>query len=108
EVLPLSNDRGELHVLLEDGNGNRAVHVDDGAARQATTDVPTLVSTGWSVSEAVSEAVTAATAVIILDPTDPVIAHAVGAIKASVPEARFVDARDHGAEQIVTAVKALS
>lgn len=70
---PVSDDRAELHVVVEEPNGRRAVHIAeylaDPAAHRAVDG--TIVTTSWSVSEPVSEIVTEAD-VVVLGPSSPV------------------------------------
>ncbi len=71
---PVSNDRAELHVVVEGPDGRRAVHVaeylvDPDAHRAVDA---TIVTTSWSVSEPVREILTRAD-VVVLGPSSPVL-----------------------------------
>jgi LPPG:FO 2-phospho-L-lactate transferase len=72
---PVSDDRAELHVVVEEPDGRRAVHVAEYLADpQIHRPVDaTVVATSWSVSAPVGEVVTAAD-VVILGPSSPVLA----------------------------------
>ena len=74
-LLPVSDDRAELHVVVEDPGGRRAVHVEEFLADPLShrpVDA-TIVTQSWAVSSAVRDAVTAADA-IVLGPSSPVLA----------------------------------
>ena len=73
-LLPASDDRAELHVVVEEPDGRRAVHVAEYLA-----DPPahppveaTIVATSWEVSAAVRDVVNRAD-VIVLGPSSPVL-----------------------------------
>ena len=73
-LLPASDDRAELHVVVEEPEGRRAVHVaeylaDPGAHRAVEA---TIVTTSWEVSAAVREVVGDAD-VILIGPSSPVL-----------------------------------
>jgi LPPG:FO 2-phospho-L-lactate transferase len=74
-LLPASDDRAELHVVVEEPDGRRAVHVAeylaDPRAHQAVE--ATIVTASWEVSAAVREVVGDAD-VILLGPSSPVLA----------------------------------
>lgn len=99
ELLPLSDDRGELHVIVEDADGRRAVHLDEHTATGGEIGQVVLVSDAWTVSPAVTEAVSAAD-VVVVGPPDPVhgatvLGHAAGALDLAgtpVVEANDLDA----------------
>jgi LPPG:FO 2-phospho-L-lactate transferase len=70
---PVSDDRAELHVVVDEPDGRRAIHVAeylaDPHAHRAVD--ATIVTTSWSVSAPVREIVTAAD-VVVLGPSSPV------------------------------------
>lgn len=73
-LYPASDDRAELHVVLDDPDGRRAVHVveylgDPPIHRPVDA---TIVATTWEVSAAVRELLAGAD-VILLGPTTPVL-----------------------------------
>ena len=73
-LLPASDDRAELHVVVEDPDGRRAVHVaeylaDPGAYRPVEA---TIVTASWEVSAGVREVVSDAD-VLLLGPSSPVL-----------------------------------
>ncbi len=74
-LLPVSDDRAELHVVVEDPDGRRAVHVEEYLAdRSAHRPVDaTIVTTTWTVSAEVRDVVAAAD-VVVLGPSSPVLA----------------------------------
>jgi LPPG:FO 2-phospho-L-lactate transferase len=71
---PVSDDRAELHVVVEDESGRRAVHVMEHLAdpREFRPIEATIVTTSWVMSEAVRELVADAD-VILLGPSSPVL-----------------------------------
>ena len=71
---PVSDDRAELHVVVEDAGGRRAVHVEEYRADpEGYRPVEaTVVATSWQVSEPVRELVSEAD-VILLGPSSPVL-----------------------------------
>ena len=73
-LLPASDDRAELHVVVEEPDGRRAVHVAEYLAEpDAYRPVEsTIVSASWEVSAPVREAVGHAD-VILLGPSSPVL-----------------------------------
>ena len=73
-LLPASDDRAELHVVVEEPDGRRAVHVAEYLAEpQAHRPVEaTIVTASWEVSAAVREVVGNAD-VILLGPSSPVL-----------------------------------
>jgi LPPG:FO 2-phospho-L-lactate transferase len=73
-LLPASDDRAELHVVVEEPDGRRAVHVAEYLADpQAHRPVEaTIVTASWEVSAAVREVVGTAD-VILLGPSSPVL-----------------------------------
>ncbi len=106
-LLPLSDDRGEMRYVVSDEDGSRAVHHDEfhaglpvGGSRE-----PAVVALTWGVTDRVVEAVQASheTTVAVLG-SDPVIRHAVEAVAARVPEARFVDVSEAGVAEVLRAV----
>lgn len=74
-LLPMSDDRAELHVVVTEAGGPRAIHVAgylaDPAAHEATETV--LVAESWSVSADVAAAL-ADTDVMILGPSSRTLA----------------------------------
>ena len=73
-LLPASDDRAELHVVVEESDGRRAVHVAEYLADpEAYRPVEaTIVSASWEVSPPVRDAVSRAD-VILLGPSAPVL-----------------------------------
>ena len=73
-VLPASDDRAELHVVVEEPDGRRAVHVAEYLADPQTHQPveATVVAASWEVSAAVREVVGSAE-VILLGPSSPVM-----------------------------------
>ena len=73
-LLPASDDRAELHVVVEEPAGRRAVHVAEYLAdpRAHRAVEATIVTTSWEVSAAVREVVSDAD-VIVLGPSSPVL-----------------------------------
>jgi LPPG:FO 2-phospho-L-lactate transferase len=73
-LLPASDDRAELHVVVEEPDGRRAVHVAEYLAEpQAHQAVEaTIVTASWEVSAAVREVVGNAD-VILVGPSSPVL-----------------------------------
>lgn len=71
---PASDDRAELHVVVDDPDGRRAVHVAEYLADPPKHPLveATIVSTGWEVSAAVRELVATAD-VIVTGPSTPVL-----------------------------------
>jgi LPPG:FO 2-phospho-L-lactate transferase len=71
---PVSDDRAELHVVVEDESGRRAVHVMEHLAdpHEHRPVEATIVATSWSMSKAVRELVADAD-VILLGPSSPVL-----------------------------------
>lgn len=69
---PVSDDRAELHVVVEGPDGRRAVHVAEylGDPLAHRTVEATIVTTTWSVSAPVRELVSAAD-VLVLGPSSP-------------------------------------
>ena len=69
---PVSDDRAELHMVVEEPDGRRAVHVAEYlAAPQAHQPVDaTIVTTSWSVSAPVRDIVSTAD-VVVLGPSSP-------------------------------------
>jgi LPPG:FO 2-phospho-L-lactate transferase len=71
---PVSDDRAELHVVVEDESGRRAVHVMEHLS-EPRDDRPieaTIVTTTWVISTAVRELVSDAD-VLLLGPSSPVL-----------------------------------
>lgn len=71
-LVPLSDDRGELHVVVEGPDGQRAVHLDEHAAGGGAVDAPVFVRESWAVSETVTAAVTESDAIVV-GPPDPAL-----------------------------------
>jgi LPPG:FO 2-phospho-L-lactate transferase len=73
-LLTASDDRAELHVVVEEAEGRRAVHVAEYLAdpRAHRSVEATIVTASWEVSEAVREIVGSAD-VILLGPSSPVL-----------------------------------
>ncbi|WP_229051687.1 2-phospho-L-lactate transferase CofD family protein [Aeromicrobium sp. Leaf350] len=107
-LLPLSDDRGEMrYVVTDEESGSRAVHHDEyrAALPVGTPLEPAVVALTWSVTEQVVEAVKASeqTTVAVVG-ADAVLRHAIEAIAARVPEARFVDVSEAGVAEVLRAV----
>ena len=73
-LLPASDDRAELHVVVEEADGRRAVHVMEYLADpDAYQPVEaTIVTTSWDASERVRELVTDAD-VVMLGSSSPIL-----------------------------------
>lgn len=79
-LLPMSDDRAELHVVLTEPNGPRAIHVAQylAATDNLAADDVVLVAETWSVTKEVSDQL-AASDVLVLGPSsrtlviDPVL-----------------------------------
>ena len=73
-LLPVSDDRAELHVVVEEVDGRRAVHVAEYVAEARAHEAvdATIVATSWSVSAPVREVVMTAD-VVVLGPSSPVL-----------------------------------
>jgi LPPG:FO 2-phospho-L-lactate transferase len=72
-LLPVSDDRAELHVVVEEPGGRRAVHVAEYLADPPARAVEaTIITTSWEVSTAVREVVGEAD-VLLLGPSSPVL-----------------------------------
>ena len=73
-LLPVSDDRAELHVVVEDAGGRRAVHVEEFLAEPSAHRPveATIVTTSWGVSATVRELVSDAD-VILLGPSTPIL-----------------------------------
>lgn len=71
---PVSDDRAELHVVVEDESGRRAVHVMEHLAdpRGNRPIEATIVTTSWVMSQAVHDLVAGAD-VVLLGPSSPVL-----------------------------------
>jgi len=71
---PVSDDRAELHVVVEDESGRRAVHAMEYLShfREYRPIEATIVTTSWMVSTAVRELVADAD-VMLLGPSSPVL-----------------------------------
>jgi LPPG:FO 2-phospho-L-lactate transferase len=71
---PVSDDRAELHVVVEDESGRRAVHVMEhlGDPREVQPIEATIVATSWAMAKPVRELVAGAD-VILLGPSSPVL-----------------------------------
>ncbi|MFT4299151.1 MAG: 2-phospho-L-lactate transferase CofD family protein [Aeromicrobium sp.] len=109
-LLPLSDDRGEMRVVVSDeGEGHRAVHIDEYRAGLPVGEMPeaAVVALTWSVTDEVVAAVEASdeTTVAVVG-TDPTITHAIEAIAERVPKARFVDVTEAGVAEVLRAVTA--
>jgi LPPG:FO 2-phospho-L-lactate transferase len=73
-LLPASDDRAELHVVVDEPDGRRAVHIAEYLADpQAHRAIEaTVVTTSWEVSAAVREVVGDAD-VILIGPSSPIL-----------------------------------
>ncbi len=73
-LLPVSDDRAELHVVVEEQDGRRAVHVTEHLAdpRAGQPVEATIVTASWQASAAVREQVGHAD-VILLGPSSPIL-----------------------------------
>lgn len=71
---PASDDRAELHVVIDDPDGRRAVHVAEHLADPSAHPPveATIVTTGWEVSATVRELVASAD-VVVIGPSTPVL-----------------------------------
>lgn len=108
-LLPLSDDRGELHVVVSDAEGRRAIHLDEHRASLPVGEppVPSLVAMSWSVTDDVVAAVEASEQVTVaVNGSGPVVVHAAAAIGDRVPDARFVDVAGHGLADVLDALTA--
>ena len=74
-VLPASDDRAELHVVVPAADGTRAVHVAEVLAGPDAYDMQdlVLVAETWSASEAAREAI-ASSDVVVLGPSSRTLA----------------------------------
>ena len=74
-VLPASNDRAELHVVVPDGEGVRAVHVAEVLADPEAYEMQdlVLVAETWSISDAVRAAMESSD-VVVLGPSSRTLA----------------------------------
>lgn len=64
-LLPASDDRNELRVVVDDAEGGRALHVDEALALGVPAAASTVVASGWDVTPEVVEALTAADVVAV-------------------------------------------
>lgn len=64
-LLPASDDRNELRVVVDDADGGRALHVDEALALGVPAAASTVVASGWDVTPEVVEALTAADVVAV-------------------------------------------
>jgi LPPG:FO 2-phospho-L-lactate transferase len=71
---PASDDRAELHVVIDDPDGRRAVHVAEFLADPSAHPAvdATVVATSWELSPAVRELLADAD-VVVLGPSTPVL-----------------------------------
>jgi LPPG:FO 2-phospho-L-lactate transferase len=108
-LLPLSDDRGELHVVVTDDDGRRAIHLDEHRASLPVGEPPepSLVAMTWAVTDAVVAAVEASeNTTVAVNGSGPNVVHAAAAIAERVPDSRFIDVAGHGLADIMTAVTA--
>ncbi|MFT4189050.1 MAG: 2-phospho-L-lactate transferase CofD family protein [Aeromicrobium sp.] len=107
-LLPLSDDRGEMRVVVSEADEERrAVHYDEHRASLPVGErpEPSMVALGWSVSDEVVAAVEAShQATVAVMGHGPVIDHAVAAVAEKAPGARFVDVTDAGVAELLRAV----
>jgi 2-phospho-L-lactate transferase/gluconeogenesis factor (CofD/UPF0052 family) len=107
-LLPLSDDRGEMRYVVDEGDaGSRAVHYDEYRASLpvGTPLEPAVVALTWSVTDQVVSAVEASEQrTVAVVGSDPVTRHAVEAVAARVPDARFVDVSEAGVAEVLRAV----
>ena len=74
-LLPVSDDRAELHVVVDEPDGRRAVHVEEylaGRTRPRPVGI-TIVTRTWAASASVGVVLDTADA-IVLGPSSPVVA----------------------------------
>ncbi|WP_040320030.1 2-phospho-L-lactate transferase CofD family protein [Aeromicrobium marinum] len=110
DLLPLSDDRGEWHRVVDGPDGRRAVHVDEHGDAQGE-EPWVLVHDTWTVSPAVLAAVDEADAVLVHGPASArghLLDHAVSAVVGERPGLAPVATGDHPPTDILRAVGALS
>ena len=74
-LLPVSDDRAELHVVVDESDGRRALHVEEFLAGPHDSQPVgiTIVTRAWAASASVGAALDTADA-IVLGPSSPVVA----------------------------------